>query len=230
MLKKSSVLTVPTVAMLIFFGAMYTIAPFEICSSFLLSAVFLYFIGLFLSMSLNGRENDIYEETLSMHCLVPHSYYWSRELLLITLNLCYALALIIVPAVLFFIDSTRFTRQLEFEDIACGGLHIFMCGLGGMATGDFFHPRIFRKRRDAIIGAFAISLFAVSKYGLIHFSNVFGILNIVLPPVTDGLKLVGNSDYMNPAGMLMICIHFAIYCFFIMVLKIKILKKKRFRY
>ena len=230
MLKKSSVLTIPTVATLIFLGVMYSIAPFEICSSFLLSAVFLYFICLFFSMSLNGRENDIYEETISLHCASPHSYYWSRELLFITLDFCYALVLTLVPAILFFMDGTRFTRQMRFEDIACGGLHILTCGLGGMATGDFFHPRIFKKRRDAIIGAFAISLLAVCKEGLISFLAVFGFLNVVLPPITDGLKAVGNSEFFNPVDMIIICMHFLLYYFVILMLKIQILEKKRFRY
>ena len=227
---KNSVLTIPTVATLIFIGVMYSIKPHDVCSSFLLSAVFLYFICLFLSMSLNGRENDIYEETISLHCMTPHSYYLSRELLLITLDFCYALVLILVPAILFLIDNTRFIRPMEFADVACGGLHIFMCGLGGMATGDFFHPRIFSKRRVAILGALAISLLAVSKEGLIGFSAAFGILNVVLPPITDGLKSVGSSDCVTPVDRMIICIHFVIYYLVILMLKVLLLEKKKFRY
>ena len=227
MLKKSSVLTIPTVATLIFVGVMYSIKPYDVCSSFLLSAVFLYFICLFLSMSLNGRENDVYEETISLHSVTPHSYYCSRELLLITLGICYALVLTLVPAILFFMDNTSFVRHMGFEDIACGGLHIFMCGLGGITIGDFFHPRIFRKRRDAIIGALAISLLAVSKEGLINLSAAFSILNLVLPPITDGFKSVGNSDFFNPVNMMIICIHFVIYYLVILMLKIQVLEKKK---
>lgn len=230
MLKRSAVLTVPTVATLIFLGVMYSIEPFDVCSSFLLSAVFLYFICLFLAMSLNGRENDIYEETISLHCVTPHSYYLSREMLLISLDFCYAFVLTLVPVILFFMDNTRFTRLMKFEDIVCGGLHIFMCGLGGVLIGDFFHPRIFRKRRDAIIGALAVSLLAVTKEGLIGLSAAFGILNFVLPPITDGLKSVGSSGFFKPADMMIICIHFVIYYLVILMLKIQILQKKKFRY
>ncbi len=230
MLKKSSTLTIPTVVTLIFLGAMYSVAPHNICSSFLLSALFIYFICLFLSIYLNGGENDIYEETLFLHCLDIHSYYFSRELLLITLDLCYTLVLTLVPTILFLMDNGRFTRQMELADIACGGGHIFMCGLGGMMTGDFFHPRIFRKRRNAIIGAIAISLLAVSKEGLIDCSSAFSILNFILPPITDGLKSVGSNSYFEPREMMLICMHLAVYCLLIMIVKIKMLEKKKFRY
>ncbi|MCR5023650.1 MAG: hypothetical protein K6A90_04840 [Lachnospiraceae bacterium] len=229
-LKKSSVLIIPTVATTIFIGVMYSITPHEVCSSFLLSAVFLYFICLFLSMALNGRENDIYEETLRMHCLVDHSYYWSRELLLFTLNLCYMFVLTSVPTVLYLIDNTRFTRPMVFADVVCGGGYIFMCGLGGMATGDLFHPRIIGKRKNAILGAFAISLLAVSKQGLIAFSPAFGILHFILPPITDGLKSVGDNDFFEPVEMLLICLHMVIYYLLIVMLKIQMLEKRKFRY
>ena len=230
LLKKNSVLIIPTVATLIFIGVMYSVTPYGVCSSFLLSAVFLYFICLFISMVWNGKENDTYEETLLMHCVADHSYYLSRELLLITLNFCYMFVLTSVPVILYLIDNTRFTRQMEFVDVVCGGGYILVCGLGGMATGDLFHSRIFNKRKYAILGAFAVSVLAVSKQGLIDFSASFGILNFILPPITDGLKSVGNNNFFNPLEILLICLHMVIYYLFIVMLKILLLEKKKFRY
>ncbi len=58
LLLKGSVLVIPTVFTAVFMGSMYSMAPIAICSSFLLSAVFLYFICIFISMSIHGKDAE----------------------------------------------------------------------------------------------------------------------------------------------------------------------------
>ncbi|WP_292146799.1 hypothetical protein, partial [Butyrivibrio sp.] len=61
-------------------------------------------------------------------------------------------------------------------------------------------------------------------------SSAFSILNFILPPITDGLKSVGSNSYFEPREMMLICMHLAVYCLLIMIVKIKMLEKKKFRY
>ncbi len=63
LLKKGQVLIIPVVATALFIGIMYSMTPIGVTSSFLLSAAFMYFVCVFISMTLNGKENDVFEET-----------------------------------------------------------------------------------------------------------------------------------------------------------------------
>ena len=229
-IKKGQVLIVPVVATALFIGIMYSMAPIGVTSSFLLSAAFLYFVCVFISMTLNGKENDVFEETLMMHCEKPLNYYVSREMLLITQCFGYALILTVFPAVLFLLRSSMFIRPMGIIDVILGGLYIFFSGLCGMATGDFFHPRFLQRRKDGILGALMISVLAICKEGLIELLMPLAVLNFVLPPFLDGFKLVGSSDIFELQGMVLIFLHMAAYAVIVVCLKIWILEKRRFRY
>ena len=230
LLQKGQVLIIPVVATALFIGIMYSMAPIGVTSSFLLSAAFLYFVCVFISMTLNGKENDVFEETLMMHCERPLNYYVSRELLLITQCFGYALILTVFPAVLFLLRGSMFIRPMEIADVILGGLYIFFSGLCGMATGDFFHPRILQRRKDGILGAIMVSVLAICKEGLTTYLMPLAILNFVLPPFLDGFKLVGSSDIFELRGMVLIFLHMAVYAVVVVCLKVWVLEKRRFRY
>ncbi|WP_026527732.1 hypothetical protein [Butyrivibrio sp. VCD2006] len=230
LLKKGQVLIVPVVATALFIGIMYSMAPIGVTSSFLLSAAFLYLVCVFISMTLNGKENDVFEETLMMHCERPLNYYVSREMLLITQCFGYALILTVFPAVLFLLRGSMFIRPMGIADVILGGLYIFFSGLCGMATGDFFHPRFLQRRKDGILGAIMVSVLAICKEGLTTYLMPLAILNFVLPPFLDGFKLVGSSDIFELRGMVLIFLHMAVYAVVVVCLKVWVLEKRRFRY
>jgi hypothetical protein len=181
-------------------------------------------------MTLNGKENDVFEETLMMHCETPINYYVSREMLQITQCFGYALILTVFPAVLHLFRGSMFIRAMGIADVVLGGLYIFLSGLCGMATGDFFHPRFLQRRKDGILGALTVSVLAICKEGLIAHFMPLAVLNFVLPPFLDGFKLVGSSDVFEPQGMVLIFLHMAVYAVVVMCLKVWVLEKRKFRY
>ena len=230
LLQKGQILIIPVVATAIFIGIMYSMAPIGVTSSFMLSAAFLYFVCVFISMTLNGKENDVFEETLMMHCETPLNYYVSREMLLITQCFGYSLMLTVFPTVLFLVKGSRFVRPMGVSDVVIGGLYIFLSGLCGMATGDFFHPRFLTKRKNGILGALTISVLEICKEGLIESFAHLGALNFALPPFLDGFKLVGSTDSFELKGMGLIFLHMAVYAAVVVCLKVWVLEKRRFRY
>lgn len=230
LLKKGQVLIIPVVATALFLGMMYSMAPIGVTASFLLSAAFLYFVCVFISMTLNGKENDVFEETLMLHCEKPINYYVSREMLLITQCCCYALILTTFPVALFLLRGSVFIRPMEIADVLFGGLYILLSGLCGIVTGDFFHPRFLQKRKDAILGALVVTVLAICKDGLAELFIPLSALNFVLPPFMDGFGLVGSTDIFDPSGMLLIFLHMAVYAVVVVCLKILVLEKRKFRY
>ena len=230
LLLKGSVLVIPTVFIAVFLGTMYSMTPIGICSSFLVSAVCLYFICIFISMSINGKENDIFEETLFLHCRKAYIFYGSRELMLAVICCYYSLILTLVPVLLFFINNDWFMRKMQVTDVICGGIYILMCGIAGMVTGDLFHPRIINQRKTAIICVILVSVLAVCKHGLATRFAILKVLDYLLPPFMDGFHALVNTEYFNIAEILMICLHMVVYAVVVTLIKIKLFQIKRFRY
>ena len=226
---KSTVLVVPTVMTVIFLGIMYSVQPQQITGSFLLSGFFLFVISVFLSMLIQLKENDVQEEMLLLHSNSELGYYMAREMVLVGISFVYAIIVIAYPVIRSCLNPGFFTRPLKVEDVIYGGLIVVGSGLCGIAVGDLFHHRIFGHARYTVIGVIFVSLLAFCKYGLIDNFSFLKVLHIIMPPITDGLKMVGNTDIFDWAGSLKIFAHMLIFSAAAVVIKIRLLKYLKFR-
>lgn len=227
-LKKSPVWLVSIICTVGYLGVMYSVSPAFICSCYLLSAIYLFFLCEFISMSLHEKENDIFEEVLLLHCESEVPYYLSREMLQLRMCFIFAVILTIYPVLKSWQRPGFFVRNPEAIDVLCGGAVILFSGICGIETADFFHSRLLSRKFG---GCFLIlvSLLSLCKEGLIETLAVFKILNILMPPVTDGLVLLGSGDNFDKMGILLIVIHMMIFSIVITILKIKLLQIKKFR-
>lgn len=228
LMKKNALWIITAVLTAGFLGVMYSIAPAYVCSSYLISSVFMYFISVYISMDLHEKENDVFEEVLLLHTKSDTEYYLSREMLQIRMCLIYALILSFFPVVYSVIRPGYFTRAVTPNDLICGGLMIIFCGVCGAETGDFFHPR-FIGRKYGICGAILITVLAVCKEGLIQTFAAFKILDIITPPITDSLVLLGNTDSFDITAILLIVLHMFLYSLAVMLIKIMLLKRRGYR-
>ena len=231
LLLRNSVLTLPLVVTAFFLGIMYSMSPLDITSSFLISAIYLYIVCVFVAMNINGKENDVFEETLLLHSKSALNFYASRELVFFFINFVCSVVLTAAPAVISVIDTNKFVPAAEPMDIVCGGAYILCAGITGMATGDLFHPRLIAKRKNAVLGAILLSVLAICKHGLIGYNPIFKFLHIPLPPIMDGIELVVDNNYrFDTAGIFLICLHMLVYAAVVTLIKIKLLSVRRFRY
>lgn len=228
LMKKNALWIITAVLTAGFLGVMYSFAPAYVCSSYLISSVFMYFISVYISMDLHEKENDVFEEVLLLHTKSDTEYYLSREMLQIRMCMIYALILSFFPVIYSVIRPGYFTRAVTLGDLICGGLMIIFCGICGAETGDFFHPR-FIGRKYGICGAILITVLAVCKEGLIRTFAVFKILDIITPPITDSLVLLGNTDSFDTAGILLIALHMFVFSLAVMFIKVWLLKRRGYR-
>ena len=228
LMKKNALWIITAVLTAGFLGVMYSFAPAYVCSSYLISSVFMYFISVYISMDLHEKENDVFEEVLLLHTKSDTEYYLSREMLQIRMCLIYALILSLFPVVYSVIRPGYFTRAVTSNDLICGGLMIIFCGVCGAETGDFFHPR-FIGRKYGICGAILITVLAVCKEGLIRTFAAFKILDIITPPITDSLVLLGNTDSFDITVILLIVLHMFLFSLAVMLIKVKLLKRFGYR-
>ena len=227
-LKKSPVWLVSIICTVGYLGVMYSVSPAFICSCYLLSAIYLFFLCEFISMSLHEKENDIFEEVLLLHCESDVPYYLSREMLQLRMCFIFAVILTIYPVLKSWQRPGFFVRNPEAIDVLCGGAVILFSGICGIETADFFHSRLL-SRKFGVCFLILVSLLSLCKEGLIETLAVFKILNILMPPVTDGLVLLGSGDNFDKMGILLIVIHMMIFSIVITILKIKLLQIKKFR-
>ena len=221
---KSAVLVIPTVVAVAFLGAMYSFPPRQVSGSFLLSGFMLFVIGVYLSMMIQMKENDIQEEVLLFHSRSELSYYLARELVLVSVGLVYAIIIIGYPLIRNFLNPGYFTRPIRPDDVIYGGLIMVGSGLSGLALGDLFHHRIFRRARFAVIGVIFVSIIAVCKIGLVDKFPFLKALHYITPPITDAFKMVGDSDVFDKVGSLQLFAHMLLFSVAVVVIKIRMLK------
>ena len=225
---KSPMWIVAAISIAAFLGVMYSIAPAYICSSYLISAVFMYFLGAYAALSLHDKENDVFEEVMLLHCGSPAAYYISREVLQLVTGFIFALVLSLAPLIKALIQPGFFTRAITPADVIWGGAMVCFSGICGIETADCAHPRIIG-RKHGICLVVLISVLAVCKHSLIQTLPVFKVLNILMPPVLDSFLLLGNSDSFEPAGNLLILLHMLLYSLAAAAIKIRLMTLKKYR-
>ena len=225
---KSAVLVIPTVSVVSFLGFMYYVQPSQVSGSFLISSIFCFVISAYISMRIQAKENDVHEEILLLHSKTSSEYYISRELLIYSLSLFYSAIVIVYPLIKYFFNNSLFSRPLKANDIMCGSLLIIGSGFCGTAIGDLFHHRLIETNRNAVVGLIFVSILALCKQPLIQTFAFLKILNFILPPVTDGLVMVGDSDIFDTTGILKIFIHMIIFVIATILIKVKLLSYKKF--
>lgn len=224
---KSSIPVLPTVAVIAFLGCMYMVVPEQISGSFLLSGVMMFFVGAYISMIIQAKENDVHEQIMLLHSKSSAAYYISRELVIYTFALVYSLAMILYPTIKYQINNSLFTRPLEANDVVFGGLIVLGSAFCGTAVGDLFHHRIIVTRRNCLAGLLLVLVLSACKQAIIHSFGFLKVLNILLPPTMDGFVMVGNSDIFDTAGTMKIFAHMVVYVVVVTVLKIKMLDYKK---
>ena len=225
---KSAVLVVPAVSLYVFLRAMYSFIPVEASGAFLLSGLFLFVLCAYIASAIQFKENDIQEEILLLHSKSKVNYYISRELILYSISIVSALILIIYPMIKLAIHPDLFIKPLESTDVIYGGLIIIGNGLIGIALGDLFHHRIFEKRRNALLALLFVSIIAICKHAIIKKFAFLSVLNFIVPPLMDGFDMVGETDVFDPVGTIYIFIHTLIFVIAIVLIKIGILKFKKY--
>ena len=225
---KNAVLVIPFATLVIFLGTMYSIKPVQVSGSFLMSGIFLFVVSSYISMTIQFKENDTNEEIMLLHSNSGINYYISRELTLLSISLCFAMILTLYPALRAAIDSHIFKRTLELTDVINGGIIIIGNGLVGISLGDFFHQRIFTRKRNAIIGLVLVSVLAICKQSIIYKYSFFKFMNYVMPPVMDGFQMVGSTDIFDTTGTIIILLHTILFALVIMFIKIGLLNHQKY--
>jgi len=226
---KSYKLLLPFLIYLIYLFAAYGIMPFSIVSSFSESAGVLFFIMAFVGFSYAELENPVTEQLILLRINNATLYYLSRLTVLLIIGVVMGAIGILYPLIDNVVNHYHlFTRSLQFEDVMIGFfLHCLMAFLGAM-TGSFFHPRLIKNRKMAVLLLFFVAVMAISKGALAdHFSSS-RFVSWIFPPVFEILVAFTGQDFFSiPAMRLPVAFGIA-YGLVIMISQMQLLKRSKF--
>ncbi|MDZ5726651.1 hypothetical protein [Acetobacterium sp. K1/6] len=226
---KSYKLLLPFLIYLIYLFTAYGIMPFSIVSSFSESAGVLFFIMAYVGFSYAELENPITEQLVLLRINNDTLYYLSRLTMLLIIGVVMSIIGILYPLVLNVINNNHlFTRNLQFEDVAIGlSLHCLMAFLGAM-TGSFFHPRIIRNRKMAVLLLFFVAVMGISKGALADYFPQTRLIAWVFPPVFDILAAFTGLEFFSLPAMALPVALTIIYGFVLIIGQIELLKRAKF--
>lgn len=226
---KSYKLLLPFLIYLIYLFAAYGIMPFAIVSSFSESAGVLFFIMAFVGFSYAELENPVTEQLVLLRVNNDTLYYLSRLTVLLIIGVVISILGILYPLVLNSVNNDHlFTRSLQFEDVAIGlFLHCLMAFLGAM-TGSFFHPRIIRNRKMAVLLLFFVAVMGISKGAFADYFPPTRLIAWVFPPVFDILVSFTSLEFFVIPAMAFPVTLALVYGLVLMIGQIKLLKRAKF--
>lgn len=226
---KSYKLLLPFLIYLIYLFAAYGIMPFSIVSSFSESAGVLFFIMAFVGFSYAELENPVTEQLVLLRVNNDTLYYLSRLTVLLIIGIVMSILGILYPLIDNVVNNGHlFTRTLQFEDVVIGfALHCLMAFLGAM-TGSFFHPRIIKNRKMAVLLLFFFAVMGISKGALAEYFPPTRLIAWVFPPVFDILASFTKLEFFAiPAMALPVTLTIA-YGLVLMIGQIQLLKRSKF--
>ncbi len=226
---KSYKFLLPFLVYLIYLFAAYGIMPFAIVSSFSESAGVLFFIMAYVGFSYVELENQVTEQLVLLRVNNDTRYYLSRLLVPLIIGLVMSVIGILYPMILNRVNNGHlFTRSLQFDDITIGfGLHCLLAFLGAI-TGAFFHPRIIKNRKMAVLLLFFVTVMGISKGALAGQFPQTRLITWVFPPVFDILVSFTKLEYFAiPAMALPVTLAIA-YGLALMIGQIQLLKRSKF--
>ena len=226
---KSYKLLLPFLIYLIYLFAAYGIMPFSIVSSFSESAGVLFFIMTFVGFSYAELENPVTEQLVLLRVNNDTLYYLSRLTVLLIIGFVMSILGILYPIIDNVVNKGHlFTRSLQFEDVAIGFfLHCLMAFLGAM-TGSFFHPRIIKNRKMAVLILFFVAVMGISKGALAdHFSQT-RFIAWIFPPVFEILASFTSMEFFSISAMILPVSFGLAYGLVLMIGQIQLLRRTKF--
>ncbi|WKY43233.1 hypothetical protein Q5O14_11250 [Eubacteriaceae bacterium ES2] len=226
---KSNRLLIPFLVYLIYLFSAYSIMPYSIVSSFSESAMVLFFIMVYVGFSYSELENPVAEQLVLLKIRNENLYYVSRLTVLLIVGTILSIIGILYPLLgNVYNHGQLFTRSLMFYDILFGiFLHLTMGSLGAF-TGSFFHPRIIKNRKLAILMAFFTAVCAVLKGTIIKNILLGSLITWIFPPVYDVLVIFSGCEFFSFQAIALPFLWSLIYGIALGMFQIYLLKKNKF--
>ena len=187
----------PCAALLILLGGLYGVAPLEVVDSYAFSLCIFFFIMVWIGLTHTEVEDPISQQLLILKLGSTWKYDVSNTLFLFCVSVCLGLASALLPLVS---NATHhfqlFKRPITASDVLIAFvLHSFIGYMGG-CVGAFFHPRIIRDRKMALLLTAAVALIGLVKIGIDREVPLAALVTWIFPPISNmARRLTGQAFF-----------------------------------
>lgn len=226
---KQNRFVMPFVAILLFLCFLYSIIPLDVTSGFLITGIFLFFLMVWVGMSVAQHEDEVEEQILFFRMNTAVSYYCAKSLFLILIALIFAILCTFFPVIQNALKGfTFFVRPLTTQDVI--NALIMMCGssICGILTGNLMHPRVIRSRRLALGIIVFMCVGSIASADIVRQTPNLKYIFAVFPPILFPMQVYGNAEYFDLGSTFLVLVVFLVYGTICAFLKGFICHKKRF--
>jgi hypothetical protein len=146
---------------------------------------------------------------------------------LIFLGAILSLIGVLIPA-LQEIFNQMFTYRVTFFDISIAFVLHCCTGFLGAMAGAFFHPRIFRDRKLAILLAISTALIGYTKGPLIAEIPMIRFVIWIFPPLYDIMECFTGNKYFNSDIIIKTILYGITYGSLLLLIQLYLLKRNKF--
>lgn len=228
---KGSRLVMPLVATAIFLLVMYSKSnwPVGVVSSCIITCYWVFLLMVWIGFSVSSAESPLMEQIICLRVQSNVYYYLGKMLFLMILGFIVNIICLLYPIVINLLSQGGlFERPLSVPDIL--NYFVLLCGssMAGCSLGSFFHSRVMRDRKLAIVLTVLAATITIVRTAIINWAPFTKIFIWVLPPLDTMSKTYYEIKFFQIGKSFSLFLILFLYALIVFVVKSFICYKRKF--
>ncbi|MBD7911927.1 MULTISPECIES: hypothetical protein [Clostridium] len=226
---KTNKFVIPMIVWVTIMCISYSVKPVGVVSSFVITAMCLFFIMLWITFSYMDGIDEVAEQLIILKTRKQSIYYLSKNIFLMLIGLFMSIMGVLLPIVGNFVNMfSLFNRELVMWDIFSALIIHVVFAILGCSLGTLFQPRCIKNRKIAIELAIFIAVISLVKVGIMQKVPEVKYIDWILPPTGEIQDCFNNKDIFYLSDIVKSMLYGIIYSFVLNIINIEMLKRKLF--
>jgi len=228
---KGSKFVMPLVVTAIFLFVMYSsdARPVGVVTSCLITCNWVFLLMVWIGLSVSSDESPVMEQIIFLRVKSNVYYYLSKMLFLIILGFIVNSICLLYPIIINLLNNgTVFERPLtNFDILNC---LILLCGssVAGCSLGSFFHSRVMKDRKMAIVLTVLFATVTIVKIPIINSFPLIKIVTWILPPLDMVSRIYGSVKIFQVENSVKLFFILFVYAILVFIVKSLICYRRKF--
>jgi hypothetical protein len=219
----------PFAVLLAVLYCMYAVAPVVAIDSFSIACIYVFLIMIWAGLTYNNLEDEVSEQILVLRTQSGWKYYISDSLFLIVLGFMVAAISALFPMLLNLVHQGHlFSKPVGVSDVISALLLQWASAFVGSAIGTFFHPRVMKDRKMAILLTALVAILSVAELGILQWHPEAKYVTWIFPPVAQLAQSLCGYDAFYMGQLLHAILIMVIYGVVVTLIKVGLLQKNKF--
>lgn len=199
---KTSKFVMPLAVFMIMLYSIYSTRPIGIVESFVSASQFLFLVMVWIGITACDVEDPVSEQILVLRVKSAGKYYLSRTLFLVILGAAISTFVLVTAMVQIVIHGSGFfSRPVLTADFLFGFVILMLSAFCGSSLGELSHPRIIRRRKNAVLIIFLVAALAMIKMVFLERFPFSQAILWVIPPISEMSMIFSGQEYFSMSSI-----------------------------